>query len=46
MKIRLAGAELSHADRDMTKMIAAFHNSTKAPKNNPTASLNFWKVNQ
>jgi len=41
MKIHLVRAELSHADRDMTNIIAAFHNSTKAPKNNPTASLNF-----
>jgi hypothetical protein len=42
IEIHLAGAELFHADRrtDMTKLIVAFHNSAKAPKNHPTASLN------
>ena len=44
MKILLARAELFHADRDMTKLIVDFHNSAKAPKNNPTASLNCWKA--
>jgi len=34
MKIRPVGAELSHADRDMTKLIAGFHNSAKSPKIN------------
>ena len=35
MKICPVGAELFHADRrtDMTKLIAAFHDLAKAPKN-------------
>ena len=34
MKIRQVGAELSHADRqtDMTKLILAFYNFAKKPK--------------
>jgi hypothetical protein len=43
MKIRPAGAELFHAGRDMTKLIVAFHNSAKAPKNKPNASLKCCK---
>ena len=39
MKIRAAGAELLHADRqtDMTKLIVAFRNFAKTPK---SGSLN------
>jgi hypothetical protein len=35
MKIHPVGAELFHADgqTDLTKLIVAFHNFTKAPKN-------------
>jgi hypothetical protein len=35
IKIRPVGAELFHADRraDMTKLIVAFRNLAKAPKN-------------
>ena len=35
MKIHPVGAELFHADRrtEMTKLIVAFHNFAKAPKN-------------
>jgi hypothetical protein len=35
MKIRVIGAELFHADgrTDMTKLIVAFRNFAKAPKN-------------
>jgi len=32
MKIRLEGAELSRADRDITMLTAAFHTSAKALK--------------
>ena len=41
MKIRPVGAELFHADRqtDMTKLIVAFRNFAKAPKNSLMLSL-------
>jgi hypothetical protein len=42
MKIRLAGAELFHADRqtDMTKLIVSFNHFVKTPKNNSDKSHN------
>ena len=36
MKIRPVGAELFHADIDMTKLKAACHNFANAPKTPPT----------
>jgi len=39
-EIRLAAAELFHAEGDMTQLNVAFHNSAKAPKSNATVSLN------
>jgi hypothetical protein len=44
IKIRPVGVELFHADRqeDRTKLIVAFRNFSKAPKNNRRNVLKAW----
>jgi len=46
MKIRPVGAEFLHADgrtEDITKLIAAFRNFSKAPKNSQAHSDEIWQ---
>jgi hypothetical protein len=46
MKIRPAGAELFHADRqtDMTKLIVTFRNYANAPSKKLSVRTNSWPI--